>query len=299
MTGKPQWIGGQAVIEGVMMRSRRMMAVAFRRGDNSIGVHCEKLAPLAERFAPLGWPVLRGIVLFVESLLLGIRALNISAARAFEQEGEELTGWHTALMVLLGLGLGVALFFVLPTILARLLPPIHPVLLNLAEGLIRIIIFLAYIYLIARWKDVQRIFAYHGAEHKVISCYEDSSELSPANIRSYSTRHPRCGTSFILVVMIVSILLFSLFGWPELWQRILLRLALLPLVAGLSYEVVRFAARSRSLLAGLLTAPGIWIQKMTTREPDDQQVEVAISALGAVLETIEKPGRALEVTGNA
>lgn len=283
----PEWIGGQAVVEGVMMRRRNRMAIAFRRGDGSVGVHRENLSPAGERYSFLRWPVLRGVTAFFESLVLGVRALNISAAQVMEEEGEELKGWQSALMVVLGLGLGVVLFFILPTLLARFLPPLHSILLNLAEGLIRLSVFISYLVLITRWKDVQRIFQYHGAEHKVIFCYENQGELEPSGIQPYSTRHPRCGTSFILTVMVISILLFSLFGWPILWQRILLRLALLPVVAGVSYEAIRITARSTAWPARLLAAPGMWLQGLTTREPEDEQIAVAVRALQGVLEPFE------------
>lgn len=292
-----KWVGGQAVLEGVMMRCQQDVAIAYRRGDSSIGLHREKITLLARRFPPLGWPLLRGAVVFFESLIIGVRALNISAASVLADEGEELKGWHTFLMVFLGLGLGVALFFILPTCLARFLPPLHPVLFNLVEGVLRLAIFLGYLFLITRWGDVQRFFGYHGAEHKAIFCYEGNDPLEVEKARQYSTRHPRCGTSFILIVMVVSILLFSLFGWPPLWQRILIRLLLLPLVAGVSYEAIRLTARSRSPLARLIAAPGLWLQGMTTREPDDGQIEVALYALQAVLpEAAVAPG---EVEGHA
>ena len=278
-----QWIGGQAVLEGVMMRHRQEMAIAYRRTDNTIGLYQEKITLLARRFPPLGWPLIRGAVAFVESLVIGVRALNISAAQVMAEEGEELKGWHTVLMVFLGLGLGVCLFFILPTYLARFLPLMHPVAYNLLEGLIRLAIFLGYIYLITRWGDVRRFFEYHGAEHKVIFCYEENEALEVPRVRPYSTCHPRCGTSFILIVMVVSILFFSLFGWPILWQRILIRLALLPVVAGVSYEAIRLTAKSRSRLVRLIAVPGLWLQRMTTREPDDGQIEVALCALKAVI----------------
>ena len=233
---------------------------------------------------------MRGAAAFFESLILGVRALNISAAQALAEEGEELKGWHTFVMVFAGLGLGIGLFFILPTYLARFLPPLPPPVLNLIEGLVRLSIFIGYIYLITRWGDVQRFFQYHGAEHKVIYCYEDKAVLEPAQVKPYSTLHPRCGTSFILIVMVVSILVFSLFGWPILWQRIIIRLALLPFVAGVSYEAIRFTAKSGSPLVRLIAAPGLWLQRMTTREPDERQIEVALAALQAVI----KPDRAVE-----
>ncbi len=285
---KSHKVGGQAVLEGVMMRYNDRMAIACRRTDDTISIHREDLKPAASRFAPLGWPVLRGAVAFFESLILGVRALNISASEALAEEEEELTGWHTFLMVVFGLGLGIGLFFILPTYLVRFLPDWPPIWLNLIEGMVRLLIFLAYIVLITRWGDVQRFFQYHGAEHKVIFAYENDEAQNLERINSYSTCHPRCGTSFILTVMVVSIILFSFFGWPSLLQRIGLRLILLPLIAGISFEAIRYSARSKSPLVNIMIAPGLWLQKLTTREPDQSQLEVAFSALKAVLEPAEQ-----------
>lgn len=287
---KAQLVGGQAVLEGVMMRHRDRMAIACRRGDNSIHLISEVVTPLARRFPALGWPILRGAVVFFESLITGVRALNLSAAEALQDEGEEMQGWHTFLVVLLGLGLGVALFFILPTYLAKLVPQsLHPIILNFVEGLIRLAIFLAYLFLVTRWGEMKRFFAYHGAEHKAIFCFEAGDPLQVERAQRYRTLHPRCGTSFLLIVMVMSILLFSFFGWPSLPQRIALRLLLLPLVAGLSYEVIRLTARSSSPLLQLLVAPGLWLQRLTTSEPDNGQVEVALCALKAVLEPEIEP----------
>jgi uncharacterized protein YqhQ len=286
---KQQWIGGQAVLEGVMMRCQDNIAIAFRRGDSSIGLYREKIIPAGKRFPLLGKPILRGAVAFFESFVIGVRALNISAAEVMAGEGEELKGWHTFLMVFLGLGLGIALFFVLPTCLAKFLPPMPAAAKNLIEGAIRLTIFLSYLFVITRWGDVRRFFEYHGAEHKVIFGYENGEPLEIERIRPYATLHPRCGTSFILIVMVCSILLFSLFGWPPLPQRILIRLLLLPLVAGFSYEAIRVTAKYRSPLVRLIAAPGLWLQKMTTREPDDGQIEVALCALKAAI-GVEDPG---------
>ena len=282
---RPQWVGGQAVLEGVMMRYHDRLAVACRRSDNTINLISEKKVPLAVRYSPLGWPILRGMVSFFESLILGVHALNLSAAEVLQEEGEEMQGWQTVLVVVLGLALGVGLFFILPTWLAGFLPQrLHPVVLNLVEGLIRLAIFLAYLFLVTLWGEMKRFFAYHGAEHKAIFCYEAGDPLEVQKAQQYSTHHPRCGTSFLLIVMVLSILLFSLFGWVSLWQRIAIRLLMLPLVAGISYEAIRLTARSRSPLLRLLTLPGLWLQNLTTNEPDNGQVEVALCALKAVLE---------------
>lgn len=277
-------VGGQAVIEGVMMRHRDRLAIAVRKPDGGIFVHREQLVPAGMRYPVLKLPVLRGMVAFVEALTLGTRALTISANQAFEEEEEELSGWQLTLTVAVALTLGIALFFFLPTIIVRLVSgglQAPPVFLNLMEGGIRIGIFLTYIAVISRMRDIQRVFAYHGAEHKAISCFEAGEPLEAGNAGKYRTLHPRCGTSFMLLVMAISIVLFSFFGWPNLWQRLLLRLALLPLVAGLSYEVIQLAGRFR--LFCYLTAPGLWLQRLTTREPDDSQLEVALTALQSVL----------------
>ncbi len=283
-----QWVGGQAVIEGVMMRYRDRMAIACRRSDNGISLILEEKVPLSGRCPPLGWPILRGMVSFFESLVVGVRAINLSAAEALEGEGEQMQGWQTFLVVLLGLMLGVGLFFILPTWLAGFLPEyLHPVMLNLAEGLIRLAIFLTYLYLVTRWGEMKRLFGYHGAEHKAVFCYEAGDPLEIEKAQQYSTHHPRCGTSFLLIVMVLSILLFSFFGWVSLWQRITIRLLMLPLVAGISYEAIRLTASSRLRLLRPITLPGLWLQNLTTSEPDNSQVEVALCALKAVLESEE------------
>jgi uncharacterized protein YqhQ len=277
-------VGGQAVIEGVMMRYREKMAIAVRKPDQQIFVHREALRTAGARYPVLRLPVLRGMVAFVEALLLGVRALTISASQAVPDEEEEMSSWQLALTVALALLLAVSLFFMLPTILVRLLTGPEqggPFLLNLLEGGIRIGIFLGYVFLISRLKDIERVFQYHGAEHKAIFCFEAGESLTVDNARSFSPLHPRCGTSFLLLVMAVSILLFSFFGWPGLPERLVLRLTMLPLVAGLAYELIQLAGRYRFFC--YLTAPGLWLQRMTTREPDDQQLEVALQALQSVV----------------
>lgn len=277
-------VGGQAVIEGVMMRYREKMAIAVRKPDQEIFIHREALRPAGARYPALRLPVLRGMVAFVEALLLGVRALTISAGQAVPDEEEELSGWQLAMTVAVALLLAVSLFFMLPTVLVRLLAgpePGSPVLLNLLEGIIRIGIFLSYIFLISRIKDIERVFQYHGAEHKAIFCFEAGKSLTVDNARTFSPLHPRCGTSFLLLVMAVSILLFSFFGWPGLLERLILRLTMLPIVAGLAYELIQLAGRQRFFC--YLTAPGLWLQRMTTREPDDQQLEVALRALQSVV----------------
>ena len=280
---KPR-IGGQAVIEGIMMRHQNRLAVAVRTPANEISLYEETLHPLGEKYPVFKLPILRGVVAFIEALVIGVRTLTISANLAMPEEEEELSGWQLTLTVGAALLLGIGLFFLLPTLLVRFFETTltsQQILLNLLEGCIRLCIFLLYLFLVSRLKEMQRVFAYHGAEHKVIACFEAGEALTPENARKYTTLHPRCGTSFLLIVMTVSIVLFSFFGWPDPLQRLLLRLALLPLVAGISYELIQLAGRYRFFCS--LTAPGLWLQRLTTREPDDAQLEVAIKSIEAVL----------------
>ncbi|MEW5919483.1 MAG: DUF1385 domain-containing protein [Bacillota bacterium] len=278
-------IGGQAVIEGVMMRHRSQVAIAVRHPEGSIAVHEQSFRSFAERFPLFKLPLLRGLAAFVEALVLGFNAISFSASEALAEEEEELKGWELPLTMIVSLAAGIALFILLPTYLMKFMRQSVelPILLNLGEGLLRLFIFLSYVFLISRWKEVGRIFQYHGAEHKAIACFEAGKPLSVDNARPFSTLHRRCGTNFLLIVMLTSIILFSFFGWPVLWQRILLRLLLLPLVAGLSYEVIRLAAARDNWLTALISRPGLWLQFLTTQRPADDQLEVAVAALKAVL----------------
>jgi len=277
--------GGQAVIEGVMMRGPDSRAVAVRRPDQTIVVDQKPVGSLTKRVPVLKWPMVRGVVVLVESLVLGIDALTYSANQAAGEE-EELTAKEIVVTISVALGLAVLLFAVLPTALAHLLNKVVPgsFVQNLIEGIFRIVIFLAYVVAIGRLEDIRRVFQYHGAEHKVINAYEAGEELSVERVQRYSTFHPRCGTSFILIVLVISILLFSLLGKQVLWWRILSRILLLPVVAGISYELVKLSGKYASVpWCRLLIAPGLWLQKLTTCPPDDGQVEVAITAFRAVL----------------
>lgn len=276
-------VGGQAVIEGVMMRGPRFVATAVREPSGEISVKKERVSSLSQRYPILKKPMFRGVLALGESLVLGLKSLSYSAQRAGE-EGEELSNREIMMTMLFSLGLAVVLFVIIPTAAAKYLHGSlsDPFWLNLAEGALRMAIFLAYIYGISRMKEIQRVFQYHGAEHKTIHAYEAGVDLTVENVQKYSTLHPRCGTAFLLVVMVVSIVMFAFLGWPDLWIRILSRIALLPVVAGVSYEIIRFAGRSRGGIVRWAILPGLWLQKITTRQPDDDQVEVAIQALEAV-----------------
>lgn len=284
--------GGQAVIEGVMMRGKKNMAVAVRRAPEEIILKTQDVHSLMDRFRVFKLPFIRGFVALVESLISGIKTLTFSANQVVEGEGqgETITPLEMGLSVAFALVAGTGLFFLLPVGLAHLLEAYVPghFLQNLLEGLFRILIFLLYVVAISFMKDIQRVFEYHGAEHKTIHTYEAGQELTVENARPYSTLHPRCGTSFLLFVMVISILVFSLTGTTDLVIRFLSRVLLLPVVAGVSYEFLKFTGKYQHLaLIHLLSIPGLWLQKLTTREPDDSQLEVAICALQKVLEAEE------------
>lgn len=275
--------GGQAVLEGVMMKGPQCTAIAVRRPDTSIVVKEETCVSWTRRSPLLGLPVVRGVVSLVETLFLGINALIYSANQTAADESEQLGWLETTITLVVAVVAAVGIFIIAPTALGGLGHRFtaNPLLLNLLEGALRIFFLLAYIYAISFMKDIQRVLQYHGAEHKVINAFEAGAELSPASVRPFSTLHPRCGTSFLLFVAVVSILLFTFFGWPDLWTRIITRLLAAPLVAGLAYEVIRLAGRSKSPLVWLISLPGLGLQRLTTREPDDAQVEVAIAAFRA------------------
>ena len=281
-------VGGQAVIEGVMMRGPGKLAVAVRKPNGEITVDLKDAGSVSDRYPILKKPFLRGVVSLVESLSYGMKALSFSAqASGEEEEGEEsMSSLELAGTIAVSVGLAVLLFVVLPTGAMKLLQNegFSPMVLNLCEGLLRLGIFLLYIWGISRQKDIQRVFQYHGAEHKTIYTYEHGLPLRVENVRPFSTLHPRCGTNFLMIVMLISIFIFTFLGWPSLWERILSRILLMPVVAGISYEIIRFAGKHMDkawVRAAIL--PGLALQKLTTRQPDDDQIEVAIASLKAVL----------------
>ncbi len=285
-------IGGQAVIEGVMMRAPRSVAIAVRRPSGEIVVRKEEAIPLSERYPVVKLPVVRGAVALFQSLIIGIKALNFSANEALaDEEGgekEELSPLAMGGTMAIAFGFGILLFFILPLYLAKLLVPVigsSNIVFNLVDGVIRVAVFLLYIWSISRMKDIQRVFQYHGAEHKSIFAFEAGEELTVENVRKYSCLHPRCGTSFLLIVMLVSILVFSLV--PKAWPFYLkagARVVFLPLIAGVSYELLKWSAKhDRSSLVRMLIAPGLALQRLTTREPDDSQLEVAIRSMEEAL----------------
>lgn len=296
MQDKPV-VGGQAVIEGVMMRGFGNMAMAVRQPDGGIAVEQQTLNSLTDKYPVLKQPLLRGMVALGEALVYGMKALSNSAQLAGE-ESEELSDREMAMTMLMSIALAIGLFIVLPTFIAKFLKAYteNLMLLNLIEGVIRLAFFIIYVAVISRVRDIQRVFEYHGAEHKTIHAYEAGVPLEVEHVRPFSTLHPRCGTSFLLIVMLVSMVVFSFMGWPEIWQRIGSRILLMPLIAGISYEIIRYAGRNaQNSLVSLLIVPGLLLQKLTTREPDGEQIEVAIKALQAVLPQTPQPEQEQEI----
>lgn len=298
---KKTTIGGQALIEGIMMLGPDKSAIAIRKAGGEIDLKVEPLKTLRNRFKIFRIPFLRGIIGMFDSMRLGFSAINYSASFAIdeiEEEPSKFERWLEAKIgskavenILLGIAgvfgvvIPIVLFVFLPTLLAGLLDGIigAGILRNLLEGLLRIIIFLGFMYSVSHMKDMKRVFSYHGAEHKTIFCYEAGEDLTVENVKKFPKEHPRCGTSFLFSVMVVSILVFSVVQWSNPWIRMTLRLALLPVVIGISFEVNRLIGRFDNPFTKFMRAPGVWFQGFTTFEPDDSMIEIAISALSAVI----------------
>ena len=287
-------IGGQAVLEGVMMRGVSVWAVAVRKPGGAIDVTSEPLVSWAKRHRVLRLPVIRGVVALAESLKIGFRALAISANAQLEEEEDgpdEIGGWLWGLTIALSLTLAIGLFFVIPVGATSLIKDElgSALLFWLVEGVLRTAIFIGYIVAISRLPDLRRVFEYHGAEHKTISAYEANDRLVPERARLYSRLHPRCGTSFLLIVMVLAIFVFAPIGLPAWYWLLTSRILGIPLIAGLSYEVIKWAGRNRRKgWVRALMWPGLMLQNLTTREPDERELEVAIAALEAVL-AVESP----------
>lgn len=284
MEEKKITIGGQAVIEGVMMRGPELTATAVRTPEGKIEINSRPVNSISDRYPILKKPLLRGCVSLIESLVIGIRSLGYSAQMAGEEE-EQLSDRELAGTIAFAFVLAAVLFIAIPTGAAKLFHSIteEPVFLNLMEGVLRLFIFIAYIVGISRMKDIQRVFQYHGAEHKTIACFEAGEALTVENAMKHTRFHKRCGTSFLLIVMLVSIFVFAFLGWPSLIERIASRIVLLPVVAGISYEIIRFSANSDNCILGWAVKPGLWLQRLTTREPEPDMLEVAIESAKAVL----------------
>lgn len=280
-------IGGQAVIEGVLMRNKNKIAIAIRK-KNKIKIKKE-IIKTPSKFWKI--PFLRGMYGLYETMKIGIKSLNYSANEALddEDEKEELKSWHFVLTIILSIGLALVIFKLIPLAIAQFISTFsnllkNNIIFNLIEGISKAIIFILYILLISLWKDVRTLFQYHGAEHKTVNCYEAKEKLIPKNVKKYSPIHPRCGTSFIVFVILISIIIYSFipnmaFGWKYLW-----RILLLPIIAGISYEILKLNAKFKNnKFLHSLSVPGMLIQKLTTSEPNEKQIEVAIKSLKAVI----------------
>ena len=289
-------VGGQAVIEGVMMRSPKGYSVAVRRQDGTVRVMKDALLAAGEKCRAFKLPILRGVGVLAQALVLGIRALRFSAEESLaEQDSKQETttgqskvsSWLIAGNLTLALGINILLFVALPLFITRFLQTEigfeSSILFNAIDGLLRVSVFVIFLYSVSMMKDMNRVFQYHGAEHKTVYNFEAHEDLKVANAKKFSTLHPRCGTSFLLVVMIVSILVFSLAHFDSLAGKLLSRIALLPLIAGISYEIIRYSAKHPRSLLRIVTLPGLLLQKITTKEPDETQLEIAIRALQEAL----------------
>lgn len=301
----PTSIGGQAIMEGIMMRGPKKTAIAVRLPDGSIHMKTQP-TPKPSKWSKI--PLIRGVVNFVASLVLGTKVLMYSADVLEEHYPEEYEkdkfdiwieqkvgkemAWKILmyLSVVIAIVLSVGLFMLLPTVAVGIIGKVteNIIVLNLAEGAVRIAIFIAYIALISKMEDIKTVFKYHGAEHKTIHCFENGLELTPANAQRFYTLHPRCGTSFMMFVMVIAVLTHALMGWPNVWVRIISRILVLPIIAGVSYELLKWAGRSDNWIVRTLSMPGIYLQKLTTVEPEDKHLEVAIAAMKAVLREDEE-----------
>ncbi len=280
-------IGGQAVIEGVMMRGKTLIAMAVRSPDHKIVIEKYPFISWSKKYPILGLVFIRGFVTLIEMLIIGSKLLMRSAEIAMPEEaGKKISPLELFLTYTASFILFIAFFLALPAFFFTKLRAVvdSVILLNVCEGLVRLSIFLIFLAVVSLMKDMRRVFAYHGAEHKVVNMYEHKEILTIENARKFSVRHPRCGTSFLLVVMVVSIIVFTFLGRPDLLHRILYKLLLMPVVSGISYEFIRLTAKLKSGIFGFLTWPGMLVQFFTTREPTDDQVEVAIKALETVVE---------------
>jgi uncharacterized protein YqhQ len=285
-------VGGQAIIEGVMMRSPDRIAMAVRKPDGKIALKSYPYVSLSKRSKFWGFPIIRGAVVLIESMVIGIKALTFSGdiAVAEEQQKQNRKPEHATKSglsnlwligtVIFSLAIGLALFFYLPLVLTDLLGAKSGFWFNVVDGALRMTIFLIYLGLITLWKDIRRIFEYHGAEHKTVFAFEDGKDLTIENAKQYSPHHPRCGTSFLLTVLVISVFVFMLLGRPETIVDRLIRLAFVPLIGGISYEAIKLSDRMKNNpLVKLFIKPGLWLQKITAREPDESMLEVAIVAL--------------------
>src|SRR5580658_727466 len=333
-SGEETLVGGQAVLEGVMMRSPHAWGIAVRKPSGEIVTHSEPLERPSEKHQWMGWPVVRGVMTLGHAMTLGFRALKFSANAALEEITEDITsdanddgrnqspskaveipGWLAGINVVFSIAFFIFMYKFVPLLATTELKKVNPVfgqqfLFNLVDGLIRIAMFLLFVWGVSLWKDIRRVYEYHGAEHKTVFAFENGDPLDTASVQKYSTYHPRCGTSFLMTVMIISMVVYMFIPVTTFWARFSERIILLPVIAGVSYEIIRFAAkrfavnrlsdksssaRSGASLFALMTAPGLWLQRITTQPPDDREVECAIVALDAAMALEKQRGGELVI----
>lgn len=310
-SGEETLVGGQAVMEGVMMRAPHSYSVAVRRPDGTLAVEESPLPRVSDKYPIFKYPVFRGVGTLGQAMWLGIRALRFSANVALEAEmakeqqpgkqtSKEMPEWAMWLQIALSLGFFIVMYKLVPLLLTTQLEKAFPALhgriaFNVVDGVIRIVIFLGFLWAMSRLKDIHRVFEYHGAEHKVVFNFESGQPLTVENAQRFVTWHPRCGTSFLLVVMMVSIGVYALLPFDNFVGRFVGRILLIPVIAGVSYELIRFAAKHRGGMLAMLTAPGLWLQRITTQPPANDQTEVAIHALNGAMALEEKQGGELVI----
>jgi uncharacterized protein YqhQ len=316
-SGEETLVGGQAVLEGVMMRSPHAWGIAVRKSSGEIVTHSEPLERPSDQHKWMGWPVVRGVMTLGNAMTLGFRALRFSANAALDEisahdpdskdpddkgQGKkfEITGWMAGVNIAFSVAFFIFMYKYLPLLATTELKKVNPVfgqqiVFNLVDGLIRIAMFLLFVWGVSLWKDIRRVYEYHGAEHKTVFAFENGDPLETAKVQKYSTYHPRCGTSFLMTVMIISMVVYMAIPVHTFWARFGIRIALLPLIAGVSYEIIRFAARHRGSLFALMTAPGLWLQRITTQPPDDSEVECAIVALDEAMKLEKQRGGELVI----
>jgi uncharacterized protein YqhQ len=294
--GEETLVGGQAVLEGVMMRTPHAWGIACRKASGEMALHSEPLERPSEKHTWMAWPIVRGVMTLGYAMTLGFRALKFSANAALDglqpepaagEAGEkklEITGWMATVHIVFSVGFFIFMYKYLPLLATTELKKFNPALggqiaFNLVDGIIRLALFLLFIWGVSLFGDIRRVYQYHGAEHKTVFAFENGDPLTVGEVQKYSTYHPRCGTSFLMTVMIISILFYMLIPVSTFWARFAIRIALLPVIAGVSYEMIRYAAKHRGSFFALMTAPGLWLQRVTTQPPSDDQAECAIVAL--------------------
>jgi uncharacterized protein YqhQ len=305
--GEETLVGGQAVLEGVMMRSPHAWAIACRKPSGELSTYSEPLERPSDKHKWMAWPVVRGVITLGHAMGLGFKALRFSANVALDEipandKGKklEVSGWVAAINVIFSVGFFIFMYKYLPLVAATELKRVNPlfgeqIIFNLVDGLIRIGLFLLFIWGISLWRDIRRVYEYHGAEHKTVYAFENGDPLETRAVQKYSTYHPRCGTSFLMTVMIISILVYMVIPVTTFWARFGIRIALLPVIAGVSYEIIRFAAKHRGSLFAMMTAPGLWLQRITTQPPSDDQAECAIVALDQAMALEKQRGGELVI----